>query len=354
MLDDIRELIECESPSADPAAIARSAEVVARLGTRLLGAAPERLGPGHLRWQFGGPSRVLLLGHHDTVWPLGSLESRPWSVTGGVLRGPGCFDMKAGLVLAMHAIAAQPDRCGITLLITSDEEVGSLTSRELIESTARGCAAALVLEGAADGGALKTERKGTSNYQLQVTGRAAHAGLEPERGVNAAVELAHQLLAVNQLGDPELGTTVTPTVLAAGTTTNTVPASGEFAIDVRARTTAEQERVDKALRALPPVLPGAQLTILGGVNRAPLEAASSAVLYERAVRIAAGLGQPPPGQASVGGASDGNFTAGMGVATLDGLGAVGGGAHADDEHVLVDTLAPRLALLAALLGDLLG
>lgn len=354
MLDDIRELIECESPSADPAAIARSAEVVARLGTRLLGAAPERLGPGHLRWQFGGPSRVLLLGHHDTVWPLGSLESRPWSVTGGVLRGPGCFDMKAGLVLAMHAIAAQPERSGVTLLITSDEEVGSLTSRELIESTARGCAAALVLEGAADGGALKTERKGTSNYQLQVTGRAAHAGLEPERGVNAAVELAHQLLAVNQLGDPELGTTVTPTVLAAGTTTNTVPASGEFAIDVRARTTAEQERVDKALRALPPVLPGAQLTILGGVNRAPLEAASSAVLYERAVRIAAGLGQPPPGQASVGGASDGNFTAGMGVATLDGLGAVGGGAHADDEHVLVDTLAPRLALLAALLGDLLG
>jgi glutamate carboxypeptidase len=353
VLDDIRELIECESPSADPAAIARSAEVVARLGTRLLGTAPERPGQGHLRWQFGGPSRVLLLGHHDTVWPLGSLPRRPWSVAGGVLRGPGCFDMKAGLVLAMHAIAAQPRRSGITLLITSDEEVGSITSRELIESTARGCEAALVLEGAADGGALKTERKGTSNYRLQVTGRAAHAGLEPERGVNAAVELAHQLLVVNQLGDPELGTTVTPTVLAAGTTTNTVPAFGEFAIDVRARTTAEQERVDKALRALSPVLPGAQLTILGGLNRPPLEAASSAALYERAVRIAGGLGQPPPGQASVGGASDGNFTAGMGVPTLDGLGAVGGGAHADDEHVLAGTLPGRLALLTALIADLI-
>jgi glutamate carboxypeptidase len=353
VLHDIRELIECESPSADPAAVARSAEVVARLGTRLLGAAPERLEPGHLRWRFGGPGKVLLLGHHDTVWPLGSLATRPWSVEAGVLRGPGCFDMKTGLVLALHAIAALPDRSGVTLLVTSDEEVGSTTSRELIESTARGCAAALVLEGAAGGGALKTERKGTSNYQLQVTGRAAHAGLEPERGVNASVELAHQLLAVTGLADPRLGTTVTPTVLAAGTTTNTVPAFGEFAIDVRARTIAEQERVDKAVRALRPVLPGAELTVLGGPNRPPLEAASSADLYARAVRIAAALGQRPPGQASVGGASDGNFTAGMGVPTLDGLGAVGGGAHADDEHVQVAALPERLALLTALLADLI-
>jgi len=339
LVADIGTLIECESPSADPAAIERSAGVVAALGTRLLGAAPERLGSGHLRWRFGGPSRVLLLGHHDTVWPLGSLATRPFRVEGGVLRGPGCFDMKAGLALALHAVAALPDRAGVTVLVTGDEEIGSPTSRELIESAARGCVAALVFEGAADGGALKTERKGTSAYQVRALGRAAHAGLEPERGVNAAIELAHQLLAVGALADPVLGTTVTPTVLTAGSTTNTVPAAGEFAVDVRARDVAEQQRVD--------------LAVSGGPNRPPLSAAASADLYARTVRLAAKLGLDPPGQAAVGGGSDGNFTAGLGVPTLDGLGAVGGGAHADDEHVLVDALPGRAALLVALIADLL-
>jgi len=353
LVADIGTLIECESPSADPAAIERSAGVVAALGTRLLGAAPERLGSGHLRWRFGGPSRVLLLGHHDTVWPLGSLATRPFRVEGGVLRGPGCFDMKAGLALALHAVAALPDRAGVTVLVTGDEEIGSPTSRELIESAARGCVAALVFEGAADGGALKTERKGTSAYQVRALGRAAHAGLEPERGVNAAIELAHQLLAVGALADPVLGTTVTPTVLTAGSTTNTVPAAGEFAVDVRARDVAEQQRVDRALRALRPVLPGARLAVSGGPNRPPLSVAASADLYARTVRLAAKLGLDPPGQAAVGGGSDGNFTAGLGVPTLDGLGAVGGGAHADDEHVLVDALPGRAALLVALIADLL-
>jgi len=354
LLADIGTLIECESPSADPAAVARSADVVAALGERLLGAAPERLGPTHLRWQFGGSSRVLLLGHHDTVWPLGSLATRPFRVEGGVLRGPGCFDMKAGLVLALYAVAALPERDGVTVLVTGDEEIGSPTSRELIESTARGCAAALVFEGAATGGALKTERKGTSGYQVQAIGRAAHAGLEPERGVNASIELAHQLLAVAALGDPALGTTVTPTVLTSGSTTNTVPATGEFAVDVRVRDVAEQHRVDRALRALRPALPGARLAVTGGFNRPPLEAGASAELYTRAVKLAGALGQDPPGRAAVGGASDGNFTAGLGVPTLDGLGAVGGGAHADDEHVLVDELPTRMALVAALIEDLLG
>ena len=354
LVADIGTLIECESPSADPAAVARSADVVAALGERLLGAAPERLGPAHLRWQFGGRPRVLLLGHHDTVWPLGSLATRPFRVEGGVLRGPGCFDMKAGLVLALYAVAALPDRDGVTVLVTSDEEIGSPTSRELIESTARGCAAALVFEGAAGGGALKTERKGTSAYQVQAVGRAAHAGLEPERGVNASIELAHQLRVVAALGDPARGTTVTPTVLAAGSTTNTVPATGEFAVDVRARDVAEQHRVDRALRALRPALPGARLAVTGGLNRPPLEAGASAELYARAVKLASELGQDPPGRAAVGGGSDGNFTAGLGVPTLDGLGAVGGGAHADDEHVLVDELPTRAALVAALVEDLLG
>ena len=354
LLADIRLLVECESPSADAAAVERSAALVAQLGTRLLGAAPDRFGPAHLRWQFGGPARVLLLGHHDTVWPLGSLATRPCTVEDGVLRGPGCFDMKAGLVMALHAVAALSDRSGVTVLVTGDEEIGSPTSRELIESTARGCAAVLVLEAAADSGALKTERKGASNYQVRAAGRAAHAGLEPDRGVNASIELAHQLLAVTALGDAALGTTVTPTVLAAGTTTNTVPAAGEFAVDVRARTAAEQQRVDRAMHALRPVLPGAGLTVSGGPNRPPLSADASADLYRRAVKVAVAIGQEPPGQAAVGGASDGNFTAGLGVATLDGLGAIGGGAHADDEHVLAGTLPARAALVAALVEDLLG
>lgn len=354
MLADIATVLECESPSDDPEALERSAEVVAGLGTRLLGVAPQRLGPAHLRWQFGDRPRVLLLGHHDTVWPLGSLATRPYSVEGGVLRGPGCFDMKAGLVLALWAVAALPDRDGVTVLVTGDEEIGSPTSRKIIESTASDCLAALVFEGSAEGGALKTERKGTSNYLVHATGRAAHAGLEPERGVNASIELAHQLLAVSALGDPALGTTVTPTVLSAGTSSNTVPAAGQFAVDVRAREVAEQHRVDRQLHALRPVLPGSRLSVSGGPNRPPLEAGASQGLYARAVQLAAGLGQDPPGCAAVGGGSDGNFTAGLGVPTLDGLGAVGGGAHADDEHVLVEWLPARAALAAALVEDLLG
>jgi glutamate carboxypeptidase len=240
------------------------------------------------------------------------------------------------------------------VLLTGDEELGSPSSRELIEAEAAGCAAALVLEASADGGALKTERKGVSLYQVLITGRAAHAGLEPERGVNAAVELAHQLLAATALSDVSRGTTVTPTHSAAGTTTNTVPAAAAFAVDVRVRDAAEQHRVDVAMRALRPVLDGARIEVTGGPNRPPLQADASAALFDRATALAARLGLPPLSRAAVGGASDGNFTAGMGVPTLDGLGAVGGGAHADHEHVLIDELPRRTALLAALVADLLG
>ena len=358
LLQDIRELVECESPSADLAAVARSADVVARVGERRLGVAPERIvtdGVTHLRWRLGpGPSRVLLLGHHDTVWPLGSLATHPFGVEGGVLRGPGCFDMKTGVAMIFHAVAGLPDADGVTILLTGDEELGSPTSRGLIEEEARLAGAALVLEASADGGALKAERKGVSLYDLRVLGRAAHAGLEPESGVNATLELAHQALAVATLGRPDLGTTVTPTAARAGTTTNTVPADGSFAVDVRVRSAEEQERVDEAMRSLRPALPGAVLEVTGGPNRPPLEAASSAGLVDRARALAVRLGLPVPPVAAVGGASDGNFTAGVGTPTLDGLGAVGGGAHADDEHVLVDELPGRTALLGALVADLLA
>ncbi|MFI5953971.1 M20/M25/M40 family metallo-hydrolase [Cryptosporangium sp. NPDC051539] len=348
MLADARALIECESPSGDRAAVARSAEVVAEVGTGILGVAPERIDGVHLRWRLGpGPSRVLLLGHHDTVWPLGTLDDRPYAVDGGILRGPGCFDMKVGLVMALHAAAGLD---GVTLLVTGDEELGSPGSRELIEREARAAEAALVLEASADGGALKCERKGTSLYDVRVIGRAAHAGLEPERGVNATIELARQVLAVSALGGA--GTTVTPTVARAGVTTNTVPAEGSFAVDVRVETRAEQERVDRAMRALGAVDPGARVEVTGGRNRPPLDASASDSLYALACRIAVGQGLAEPGRAAVGGASDGNFTAGVGTPTLDGLGAVGGGAHAADEHVVVEHIGPRTALLRALVSHL--
>jgi glutamate carboxypeptidase len=368
ILADIETLVRCESPSSVLDAVSRSADLVAALGARHLGTAPERIVTGgctHLRWRLGaGPSvpsggatprtrGVLILAHHDTVWPLGSLETHPFSVRDGVLRGPGCFDMKAGLVLALHALAELGGPGGVTLLVTGDEELGSPTSRELIEAEAAGCRAALVLEASADGGALKTARKGVSLYEVRAVGRAAHAGLEPERGVNATLELAHQVLAVAGLADAAFGTTVTPTALSSGTVPNTVPATGAFSVDVRMWDTAEQARVHAAMSSLLPVVPDAVLQVTGGPNRPPLAASSSEALFALASSVAAELGLPPLTSAAVGGASDGNYTAGVGTPTLDGLGAVGGGAHADNEHVLVDSLPGRAALLAALIDSLL-
>jgi glutamate carboxypeptidase len=362
MLADLEELVRCETPSADLAAVAAGAELVARQGTAALGAEPEvlvREGCTHLRWRLGnGPRRVLLLCHQDTVWPMGTLAEIPWSVTDGVVRGPGCFDMKAGVVLAFTVLARLraegADLDGVTVLVTGDEEIGSPTSADLIREEAAGCAAVFVLEASADGGALKTGRKGASMYELLVTGRAAHAGLEPEKGVSTTVELAHQVLAVAALGDPARGTTVTPTVLHSGTTTNTVPAAGSLGVDVRALTAAEQQRVDDGMRALTPQLDGARLELRGGINRPPLEEASSAGLFALAQQVSARLGLPAPEGVTVGGASDGNFTAGIGVPTLDGLGAVGGGAHAAGEHALAGELPNRAALLAGLVTAVLA
>jgi len=358
MLDELAGLVQCESPSADRAALERSAATVAALGERLTGQAPELIsdaGPTHLRWEFGsGPRQVLLVGHHDTVWPAGSLEDHPWSVTDGVARGPGCLDMKAGLVQMFHALSVLRDLDGVTVLVNGDEEVGSPTSAGLIEQAARRSAAALVLEMAADDGSLKTARKGVSLYEVQVTGRAAHAGLEPERGVNASVEAAHLVLALTELGDPALGTTVTPTLLHAGTAANVVPARATLAVDARASSAAEQRRVDAALRDLVPVLPGAAVRAVPGPSCPPMEPAASAVLFATAQRLAGQLGLEPLRGAAVGGASDGNRTAGVGTPTLDGLGAVGGGPHADHEHVITATMPERAALLAALVAELAG
>ncbi|MEV4458379.1 M20/M25/M40 family metallo-hydrolase [Microbispora sp. NPDC049633] len=362
MLADLEELVLCESYSTDHEAVARSARVVGALGRRLLGAEPETLvidGVTHLRWSFGAP-RVLLLGHHDTVWPVGTLREHPWSVRDGVARGPGVFDMKAGLVQLFHAVASLPSPEGLTVLVVGDEELGSPTSRPVIESIASRCAAAFVLEASADGGALKTARKGISRYELTVHGRAAHAGLEPELGANAGVELAHQVLAIADIAaqvesSSRAGaTSVTPTMLTAGTSTNTVPARARVAVDVRVPDRAAQRRVDELMRALTPRTPGVRLDLRGGPNRPPLDAAASAGLFDVAVRLARELGMAPLRGAAVGGGSDGNFTADVGCPTLDGLGAVGGGAHAAGEHVVVAEMPARARLVAALAAYVLS
>ena len=355
MLDDLRRLVEIESPSHDRAAIDRSAAAVSELITRRLGTAPEIVasaaGP-HVHWRSPGEPRVLVLGHHDTVFPIGALASRPFTVSDGRVSGPGVFDMKGGIVTAVHAVATLADRGGIELLFTCDEEVGSLTSRQLIEERAVACGRVLVLEPAADGGALKVGRKGVGMFDLEIGGRAAHAGLEPEKGVNALVEAAHQVLAITAIARPDAGTTVTPTVAHAGTAENVVPAAALIRVDVRVTSLDEAGRVDKEIAALTPVDPQATITVSGGVNRPPMQVDASVELFEAAQKAAVAVGIGAVDGVTVGGGSDGNFTAAIGIPTLDGLGVVGGGAHADHEWVDVASLPERAALLAALLGDL--
>ncbi|WP_138902500.1 M20 family metallopeptidase [Streptomyces albidochromogenes] len=346
MIDDLRTLVEVESPSRDFDALTASAKAVAgviesRLGGRAVLVESEA-GP-HVHWSGGGDPKVLILGHHDTVFPLGTLERRPFAVEDGHATGPGVFDMLGGLVQAVHGVALLDDRSGVEIVVTCDEEVGSGSSRALIEERALACGAVLVCEGAAEGGALKTGRKGCGTFEITVTGLASHAGLEPEAGVNALIEASHQVLAVAALGRPGIGTTVTPTVASAGTLNNVVPAEATIAVDVRVETADEQERVEAAFAALAPHLDGAKISVQGSIGRPPMPETASAELFAVARRLLPGL----EGK-SVGGGSDGNFTAALGVPTLDGLGAVGGGAHADHEYLVIGAMAERANLVAGL------
>ena len=355
VLDDLRRLVEVESPSLDVGAVSKSAAAVADLVERRLGSAPTLVesvvGP-HVHWRGPGKPRVLLVGHHDTVHPIGSLAARPFRVDDGRATGPGVFDMKGGIVLGVHAVAALADRSGIELLFTADEEVGSGASRALIEERATACGAALVLEPAADGGAMKTGRKGTGGFEVVVHGRAAHAGLEPEKGVNALVEASHQVLAIAALANPERGTTVTPTVASAGTADNVVPAEARIRVDVRVTELVEAERLEAAMATLTPVDPAARLEVLGGLNRPPMPESATAELFELARQAAGMIGVDEPAGVAVGGGSDGNFTAALGIPTLDGLGVTGGGAHADHEWADTTTMLDRTRLLTALLDTI--
>ncbi len=364
MLEVVEALVVHESPSRDkPALDALAGRLAGRFAA--IGLDAERLpnptGGDHLRMRLGDPADArppaLVLCHYDTVWNVGTLAKMPFRVEDGRAYGPGVYDMKSSLVLveyalrALRSLAEGPPR-PVVVLFTSDEEIGSPTSRALIEGQARASAYVLVMEPPLPGGGLKTARKGVGHFTLEIEGRAAHAGVEPQNGVSAIVELAHQVLAIGRIADPASGTTANVGVVSGGTTSNVVPAEAIAIIDARATTLDEARRFEDAIFALRPVLGGSKLRVRGGFSRPPMERTPpSAVLYDRARAIGQALGLDLA-EGSTGGASDGNFTAALGLPTLDGLGMPGAGAHAENEHILIDALPERAALLAALLMGL--
>jgi glutamate carboxypeptidase len=364
IIEIIRQLVELESPSDVKQSVDRVSTVLAsrfgELGGKIKFHPSEKFGK-HLQIDFW-PRRnkakpVLLLGHMDTVYAIGTISKMPCKVSKGRVSGPGVLDMKGGIALAFHAIEAMlawndgklPRR--VTLLLVSDEEVGSSSSRPITEKLARDAAAVLVIEPAYGlHGAVKTARKGVGEYRIEVKGIAAHSGLDFEKGQSAVIELAHQILEIAKLGDAKSGLTLNVGRISGGTRTNVVPASASASIDVRVASASAVSEIDRQIKALRPVNRHCSLSISGRINRPPLERSEGVVaLYHKARDIAQELGLDLQ-EASVGGGSDGNFTAALGIPTLDGLGAVGEGAHAEHESVVIEELPRRAALLAGLIA----
>jgi glutamate carboxypeptidase len=373
-LATIEGLASIESPSHDKAAVDRCGVELARRLQEIGGSVtviPNDTAGNHLRAEFGAAGaagvtdgaaadeQVLLLGHFDTVWPIGTLERMPIVQKDGRLHGPGTFDMKAGISIAMlatRALLAIMPRLPIrvVMLWTTDEEVGSRTSRALLEAEARKSKAVFVLEPSLPGGAVKTSRKGVGEFTLDVGGIAAHAGIDPGKGVSAVHELARMVNALSPLNDLARGTSVNVGLFEGGTRSNVIAERARALVDVRVPSAEEARRVDAFVRALRPEHPRATLTITGGIDRPPLERSAGVVrLYELARDVAKGLGHELA-EGGTGGGSDGNFTAAIGVPTLDGLGAIGDGAHAVHEHVEVASLSWRTALVAGLIARLAG
>ncbi len=366
MVKLLGEFVRCESPSHDKGAVDRCGKFVARewkrrgAGVRILG---QRERGNHLRaeiWLGRGEAagQVMVLGHLDTVYPLGTLAKMPFRLAGGRAWGPGTFDMKGGLVLALFAVdALRAARIAVAkrfvFLWTSDEEIGSESSRRAIEQEARRSDAVLVLEPAfGTDGRLKTQRKGVGGAEIIVTGRSAHAGIDPEKGVNAVHELALQIERLMRLNDPRRGITVQTTVVSGGTLTNVVPEHAQASVDIRYARQADAARLSKKLRSVRPILKGADVELRRAGDRPPLErTAAVRKLFAHAQSLMREMGLSL-GEASTGGGSDGSFTAALGVPTLDGLGAVGDGAHSPREHVIVRALPERAALIAGLLATL--
>lgn len=359
LIHRVRELVEIESPSDDKPSVDRCVEAAAEMAAALGGRTRrhrQRAAGDVLEARFGpsGRGAVMLLGHLDTVWPLGTLRTMPFRVNGGRIHGPGTLDMKVGVAMALTAIEALVETKAlqrpVILLLTGDEEVGSAASRPIIEKLARDCAAVFVLEPAQGlAGAHKTARKGVGGYRVRVTGVAAHAGVDFERGHSAIHELAWQLEKVRGFTELDRGLTVNAGVIRGGTRTNVIAAEAEAEVDVRIARMKDAARIEKKFRSLRVRDRGCVLQVEGGINRPPMERSrATAALFRRAATLAGQLGFSLT-EASTGGGSDGNFTAALGVPTLDGMGAVGEGAHASHESVLVKELVPRTALLAEMI-----
>ena len=361
MIAGVRELVEIESPSDNKPCVDRICEFAAQkfaaLGGNIHVHRATEFG-NHLQVDFSGKSSgkpVLLLGHYDTVYPAGTLSKMPCRLADGKLTGPGVLDMKSGIVLMMSALAAlQTWHNGlprpVSVLLVSDEEVGSDSSRPITEALARNCATVLVLEPSYGlKGAVKTARKGVGDFQIKVTGKAAHAGLDFEKGVNAILELARQIEKVSAFTDLASGMTVNVGIISGGSRTNVIPAEAIAQVDARIARVKDAANIEKKMRGLHPFNRKCKLAVTGGINRLPMErTAAVAELYGKAAAIARDLGWKL-GEAAVGGGSDGNITAGLGIPTLDGLGAVGDGAHAVHEHILISELPRRAALIAGLI-----
>ena len=351
-LIDIQRLVECESPTEDLAACNQVVDLAIEIANKLLKTPATKINENGrpVFWWGAKNPKIVLLCHLDTVWPKGSFQPT-WKIEADIATGPGVFDMKAGFIQALYAVSqVSGAQENVALVATTDEETGSATSKELIERLAKAAQAVLVFEASLDG-KVKTGRKGTAMYQVVVTGKASHAGLEPEKGINATTELAKLVMQISTLENPEFGTTAVPTVMQSGTTTNTVPALAKLDIDVRSFTISELNRIDKSIRALSSDV--ARVEVTGGVNRPPLETASSMELYEKLEKVAKVLGLSPIGHASVGGASDGNLAAATGAKVLDGLGAIGMGAHAPSESIKISTIEERIKLTTAFINELL-
>lgn len=351
----LESFVNMDSPSVDKTLVDKFGRFVGQKFEEIGGSVEyipaERFG-NHVIARFAGVpgTGLLLLGHLDTVFAAGEAEARAFRIDAGRAMGPGVFDMKAGIVLiwaALRALGLLPR--AVTVLLTSDEEVGSPSSRELIEREAAKARAVLVLEPSLPGGVLKTVRKGVGRFTVMASGRAAHAGIDPARGINAIEEIAHQVLAIRDMADPSRGTTVTVGLIQGGTRVNVIPAEAAVEVDVRVVNSEEAARITGAIRSLQPHIPGSVLHVRGGINRPPMERTrDTAVLFELARRLGAELGVSVD-EGSTGGASDGNFTSAMGIPTLDGLGAVGDGAHSLEEFVDIKSLPERAALIAGLI-----
>src|SRR5271165_2054266 len=362
MLATLRELVEIESPSLEKEPADRCCRFLAGEWLRrkaVVTVVSEKLRGDHLRvvW-FPAASRpsgqLLVLGHYDTVYPTGTLAKLPFRISRGKAFGPGAFDMKAGIVQALFALQALqqsriPLQKRLVFLWTSDEEIGSESSRKLLESEARRSDAVFVLEPSlGPRGLLKTSRKGVGEAELIVHGRSSHAGLAPEKGVNAIHELAAQISRIEKWNNLRQGVTINADIVSGGSRTNVIAEHAKAILDLRAWRASDMHALEKRLHSLKPIHRGAKLEITGGFDRPPLERKHSAALFVRAKSLAAQIGFTI-GEAAAGGGSDGNLTAALGIPTLDGLGAVGDGAHSPNEHIQIKSLPERAALLAALL-----